>query len=398
MNQPLRILLVTKSTGGVAEYIRQLVNGLDRSEFVMTVACLSEGGPEFAAELAQVPNVKTFSLKMNRYKVDPFSDTRVLFSLANHLRHERYDLIHAHASKPGFLARFAAIGTGTPVLYSPHCFAFHEGAGQLSATLVAMLERLAAQYFTARIVVVADGERELARQYNVGFDELFVTVHTGIDPCLYRQPADRATLKASLNVPANSMLVGAVGRLSSQKSPLDFVRMASIIHKQYPDVHFAWIGSGPLNDSACRLSTELGLNGVFHFAGHRTDIPALLQCLDCFVLPSAWEGFPIALLEAMAAGVPVVSTNIPGNNEAIHSGLNGWLVPVQDPAALAQATLDLLNNPQRADAFRSSSTQRVEQMFTRQAMLENLAGIYRQVALEYQAVPPLNRVHRKESL
>jgi glycosyltransferase involved in cell wall biosynthesis len=397
MNQPLRILLVTKSTGGVAEYVRQVVNGLDCAEFAITVACLSENGPEFAAELARVPNVKTFSLSMNRYKVNPFSDARVLFALANHLRRERYDLVHAHASKPGFLARLAAMGTGIPVLYSPHCFAFHAGAGKVSATVIATLERLAARYLTTRIVVVADGERKLARQYGVGSDELFVTVHTGIDPRPYHLPVDIAMLKASLNVPVNAMLVGAVGRLSAQKSPLDFVRAAAIIHQRLPDVHFAWVGSGPLKDSASHLGSELGLKDVLHFAGYRTDIPALLQCLDCFVLPSLWEGFPIVLLEAMAAGAPIVATNIAGNAEAIRTGEDGWLVPVQAPAALAETIMNLLTNPERADAFRKSSQQRVEQLFTRQAMLENLAGIYRQVALECQAVP-LNRVVRKESL
>lgn len=376
MNQPLRILLVTKSTGGVAEYVRQLVKGLDREEFQITVACLSERGPEFAAELAQIPNVKTFSLSMNRYKVDPFSDTRVLFALAGHLRREHYDLVHAHASKPGFLARLAAFGTGTPVLYSPHCFAFHAGAGRVSAMLVAALEGLAARYLTTRIVAIADGERKLARQYGVGFDKLFVTVHTGIETRPYRQPVDKAAFKASLGVPRNVPLVGTVGRLSRQKSPLDFVRMAGIIHEKDRGVHFVWIGSGPLDEAAVRLSAELGLTGVLHFAGQRTDIPALLQCLDCFVLPSLWEGFPLVLLEAMAAGVPVVATDIPGNDEAIRSGVDGWLAPVHNPAELANAVMDLLTDPQRAEAFRESGQKRVEQEFTPAAMLDSLTSIY----------------------
>ena len=397
MNRALRILLVTKSTGGVAEYVRQLVKGLDRAEFCITVACLSENSPEFSAELAQIPNVKTFNLSMNRYKVDPFSDTRVLFVLARHLRHERYDLIHAHASKPGFLARLAAIGTGIPVLYSPHCFAFHAGAGRVNATIVAALERMAARYLTTRIVTIADGERKLARKYGVGSDELFITVHTGIDARSYHLPVDKAALKASLSVPANATLVGTVGRLNRQKSPLDFVRMAALIHEQFPDVHFVWIGSGPLDDLACRLSIELGLSGILHFAGYRTDIPALLSCMDCFVLPSLWEGFPIVLLEAMAAGTPVVATNIPGNDEAIRSGADGWLVPAHDPAALAESVTDLLNNPQRAEAFRESSKQRVEQEFTPGAMLDSLANLYRLVAFERDAIL-VRPMERKESL
>jgi glycosyltransferase involved in cell wall biosynthesis len=389
MNRALRILLVTKSTGGVAEYVRQVVNGLDHDEFHISVACLSENGPEFAAELAQIPNVNTFSLSMNRYKVDPFSDARVLWALAQQLRRERYDLIHAHASKPGYLARLAAFGTGIPVLYSPHCFAFHAGAGRASATMVSTMERLAARFLTTRIVAIAGGEQKLAQKYRVGTDELFVTIRTGIDARPYCIPVDKAALKLSLGVPANATLVGGVGRLNHQKSPLDYVRMAALVHQELPDVHFAWIGSGPLEDEARRLSAELGLNDVLHFAGHRTDIPALLQCMDCFVLPSLWEGFPIVLLEAMAAGAPVVATDIPGNDEAVCSGVNGWLVPVHDPAKLAESVFDLLSNPERASAFRESSKRRVEQEFTPEAMLGGLANIYHCVADEFsnQLVP-----------
>ncbi len=247
---PLRILLVTKSTGGVAEYVRQLALGLDSADFELTVACLSENGPEFAAELRQVAGVKAFSLQMNRYKVDPWSDAQVCLALARHLRRERYDLVHAHASKPGFLTRLAALGTGLPVLYSPHCFAFHAGANPVSARLVAVLEAFAARFLTTRIVTVADGERKLARQYGVGPDELFVTVPTGLDPRPYRQPVDQAALKASLNLPVAAPLVGTVGRLSDQKAPLDYVRMAALVHQQLPEVQFAWVGSGPLAEAA----------------------------------------------------------------------------------------------------------------------------------------------------
>ncbi|MCX6078467.1 MAG: glycosyltransferase family 4 protein [Chloroflexi bacterium] len=380
MLKPVRVLLVTKSTGGVAEYVRQLISGLDLEGFSLTVACLSENGPEFAAELARHAGVRAFSLKMNRYKVDPFSDMRVLLALAAHLRKEKYDLVHAHASKPGFLTRLAAVGTGTPVLFSPHCFAFHAGTGAISARVIAALEGLAARYLTTRIVLVADGERELARRYGVGFDELFVTVHTGIDIQKYGISFDRTALKLSLAIPENARLVCSVGRLSAQKAPLDFVRMAAIINSQQPGVHFAWIGGGPLEESARALSAELGLREVLHFAGYRTDIPEILQAADCFVLPSLWEGFPIVLLEAMAAGAPVVATDIPGNTDAIRSGVDGWLVSVKNPQALAKAVLDVLNNPDLAKAFRENSKRRVEQEFTRQTMLERLAELYMLIA------------------
>jgi len=388
MSQPLRILLVTKSTGGVAEYIRRMlaVPGLDRNEFEFSVACLSENGPAFAAELSQVAGVQAFSLEMNRYQVDPISDARVLFALAAHLRRERYDLVHAHASKPGFLTRLAAIGTGIPVLYSPHCFAFHAGAGRLNAQLVAMLERLAARFLTARIVAIANGERELARKFGVGSDALFVTVHSGLDPQPYRGPVDVKALKKSMDVPEEALLVGTVGRLSKQKSPFDFVRMAAAVHRERPEIHFSWIGSGPLEDEARQLSAELGLDEVLHFAGQRSNVPELLQAMQCFVLTSHWEGFPLVVLEAMAAGAPVVAADILGVDEAIRNGQDGMLVPVGDAEAMAQAVLGQLNNNQLADRYRKSAGQRLEQEFTPAAMLDGLTSIYRQTACRHGSV------------
>jgi len=384
MSEPLRILLVTKSTGGVAEYVFRLVKGLDGKQFKLSVACLSENGPLFARQLSQIPGVSAFSMAMDRYRIDPLSDTRLLLALAAHLRKERYDLVHAHASKPGFITRLAAIGTGIPVLYSPHCFAFHAGSKRVNALVVAFLERLAARFLTARIVTIASGEQELARQYHVGTDALFTTIHTGIDTHPFHTEVDLVDLKKSLDTPADARVVGAIGRLSPQKSPLDFVRMASIIRKARTDVHFIWIGSGELLETAVQLGNDLGLAGVLHFTGHRSDTPALLQLMDCFVLSSIWEGFPMVLLEAMAAAIPIVATDIPGSNEAIRSGLDGWLVPAQHPEALAGSVLDVMSNPELASNFRKNARLRVEQEFTPRKMFDGMADLYLQVGNKHR--------------
>ena len=116
MNVPIRVLLVVKSTGGVAEYIRWLILGMDRETFSFTVACLSENGREFASELGQLADVPTLHYEIDRYSVNLISDTRVGLQLMKLIRSDKFDLIHAHASKPGFLTRVAALGTGVPVL------------------------------------------------------------------------------------------------------------------------------------------------------------------------------------------------------------------------------------------------------------------------------------------
>ncbi len=371
-----RVLEVTKSTGGVAEYVRWLAHGLDREKFALTVACLSENGPEFAAELGRIPGVSAFSLEMNRYQVDPFSDARVALRLREVIIRQKFDLVHAHASKPGFLARFAALGSGTPVIFSPHCFAFHAGTGRAKARILAALEAFAARFLTARIMTVARGEEELALRFGVGYPGLFTTVHSGLDAQAYRRPVQADRLKASLGIPPQAPLVGAVGRLSEQKAPLDFVRMAAQVHAMRPEVHFIWIGTGPLEADVRTLAASLGLEGVFHLPGQRSDIPELLHTLDCFALTSLWEGFPLVVLEAMAAGVAVVATDILGTREAIQSGESGLLVPPADAQAMAKAVISILDHPQQAEGFRQAATRRIETEFTRERMLQGVTGLY----------------------
>jgi glycosyltransferase involved in cell wall biosynthesis len=380
VSSPIRLLLVTKSTGGVASYVRALVRGLDREKFSITVACLSEDSEKFSAELRREFGVQAFGLAMNRYKVDPFSDARVWFQLAKHIRTVRYDLIHAHASKPGFLMRMAALGTNIPVLYSPHNFAFHEGSKKLPAMLVAFLEGLVARC-TTRIVAIASHERDLALKYKVGTPALYEVIHTGIDAKLYDIVVDTDGLKQQLGIPPDAPVVGVVGRLAPPKLPLDFVRFAATIRAKLPEAHYIWVGTGPLEAEAKSLTVQLGLKDVIHWLGERRDVPALLQIFDCFVLPSRWEGLPLVVLEAFAAGVPVVATVNLGASELIEDGRTGWLVPVGESQTLAECVYQVLSQPDRAVPVREAARQMVENDFSFDQMISRLTQLY---VVEYE--------------
>ncbi len=375
MNRPIRLLLVTKSTGGVASYVRTLVRGLDRSKYAITVACLSENGEEFSAELRQLDGVQAFSLAMNRYKINPFTDARVGYELFRHIRKERYDIIHAHASKPGFLTRIAALGTSIPVLYSPHNFAFHEGSRPLTAFIVAQLERFAA-LFTTRIIAVAQHERDLALKYRVGNSALYQVVHTGIDPNPFRVDVDVRKLKVDLGIPLDAPVVGSVGRLAAPKLPLDFLYAAAAVRQKMPKVHFVWAGSGPLDTEAKALTSSLGLDGVVHWLGERSDVPALLRVFSCLVLPSEWEGFPLVILEAFAAGVPVIATDNLGAREIIETGRNGWLVPIGDIEALSQRILNLFARPDLVTEVSQAGKKLIDNTYSLEKMISALEGIY----------------------
>lgn len=380
MNRRLKLLLVSKSTGGVASYIRMLVKGLDREKFDITVACLSENGQEFAEELRQNYKVDAFSLAMNRYKINPLTDARVLIQLSARIRRERYDLIHAHASKPGFLMRIAAIGTGIPVIYSPHNFAFHEGSKPLMARVVALFEKFAA-LFTTQIIAVAKHERDLALKYGVGKPELYSVIPTGIDPVLYQQPADVLEIKRSLGIPDTARVIGTVGRLAVPKLPIDFVRVAAELKKDFSDLHFVWVGSGPLQEEAQALTNELGLKDSIHWLGHRDDAYRLYNIFNCFLLLSRWEANPLVLLEAFSAGVPVIASDNLGARELIGDGGHGILVPVADVSAVSNAIRSVLQNPDRASAMKRLALEEVSRVFSLERMINKIEEVYLEKAI-----------------
>ena len=382
MKKPLHILQVSKSTGGVGQSLRTLVTHLDKDRFCVTAVCLSEGGDELAAELSNIDGVQAYSLRMNRFKINLFSDAQVLFKLARMIRKEKFDLIHAHTSKPGFLARLAAMGTGVPTIYRPACFSFHDGLPKWKAYFYAAIEGIVARWLTSKILAVCEDERSLARQYHVGSDSQFVMIYTGIDLSRFEEQADRKLIRASLGIPSSAFLFGTVGRLSKQKAPFDFVNAAAQVYKTYPNAHFVWVGDGELMSETKNLVQSLHLEEVFHFAKHRKDVSSILKSMDCFVLASHWEGFSLSVLEAMAAGLPVVISRVSGAAEAVLDGITGYVAPIGEPEALALAMGNLISNPHDAKSFGKIGRQRFQQKFTVERMIKEIEKLYEKVVAD----------------
>lgn len=379
MREQIHVLQVSKSTGGIGQYLRSLVYGLNKERFKVTVACLSEGSEQLAAEFSKVDNVDAFSLQMDRYKINLITDVRVWWNLARLVRKERFDVIHAHSSKPGFLARMAAAGTDIPTIYCPACFSFHDGVAKWKAVFFALIERIAAAWFTDRIIAVCNDEKLLARRYGVGNDALFTVVYNGVAPTDFKRVIDRNSVRGSLHIPEDVFLIGTVARLSKQKAPFDFVNAAAEVHKNLPEIHFVWIGDGELEAETRELIRLHDIENVFHLLGYRNDVPDLLNTMDCFVLASHWEGFSLSVLEAMAAGLPVIASRVSGVAEAVVDGETGLLVPIGDPMALAKAIERLASNSSDARRFGEAGRKRVEEKFSLNQMIREIENIYDEI-------------------
>lgn len=247
-----------------------------------------------------------------------------------------HDLVHAHAAKAGALARLA-LRDGPPVIYAPHGFYFtyHPEGSRPYRRYLALERALASR--TAVLHCVSEEERRVAQAYGLGGRSPAVVLQNPVSP--RPRPVDRDAVRASLGVSAGERLVVMVARLAPPKDPLTFVRAAALLPH---GVRAVLVGDGPLAaDARAAAGARVLLTGA------RDDARDVAAAADVVVLASDSEALPLTLCEAVADGVPVVATDLPGCREA--AGAGGVYVPAHDPAALAVAVARLL----RDDAARA---------------------------------------------
>jgi glycosyltransferase involved in cell wall biosynthesis len=182
-----------------------------------------------------------------------------------------------------------------------------------------------------------------------------------------------------LGLSPNQPIVGTIGRLSTQKAPLDFVAAANIVLQQKPDVQFIMIGDGPL---ASQVRQAIGDEQRIKLFGYRDDVPEVMSILDLFVLSSLWEGLGRALTEAMIVGVPVAATAVDGVPELVTHQQTGLLSPPGTPARLAENIIWILDHPEEAQRMSQSARNRVVPTFGAERMVEQIEALYERLLLE----------------
>ena len=240
------------------------------------------------------------------------------------------------------------------------------------------LYRFASRWVSG-LIVVSDQVKESAIEL-VGprIRDRITVISNGCDIEQYGQPVDRAQVRSQLGLAADCRLIAVVGTLKKVKGHRYLIEAMSTLVPRYPDLHALLIGDGELKADLRLGVSELGLDRHVHFLGSRHDIPQLLAASDLFVLPSLWEGLSMALLEAMATGLPIVASAVSGTVQAIKPNEGGLLVPPGDVQALASAIDQLLSAPERARSMGAVARQRVEAEFSasRQAR-EHMAAYHR---------------------
>lgn len=318
--------------------------------------------------------------------VSPFEDTLTVARLARRFRRARPHIVHTHTSKAGILGRAAARIARVPiVVHTPHGNVFDGYFSPWKTRLFAAIERRAARW-TDRIVELTPGGIEEHLALNIGRREQFVTIFSGIDLAPYddarrRRSATRAALGAS----DGDFVVGAVGRLEPVKGFTYFMAAAQRIAAQAPRARFVHAGSG---SQAEAIQGQRGaLNGRMALLGLRDDVPALMAAFDALVVPSLNEGMGRVILEAGAAGTPVVASRVGGIPDVVRDGLTGLLVPARDPEAIADAILSLERDPERARAMGQAGRAHVAPAFGLERMVVRIEALYEELIEEKKIDP-----------
>ena len=239
------------------------------------------------------------------------------------------------------------------------------------------LYRLAARWVNG-FIAVSDEVRTAMLDHLGPLQDKITVICNGVDIRRYQRPVDKTSLRRRLGLAENARFMVMVATFKEQKGHRYLIEAASPLVSQYPDLQFLLIGDGDLREEITAQARASGLNGQVHFMGLRNDIPDLLAASDIFILPSLWEGLPMALVEAMASGLPVIATEVSGTKQVMVPGETGLLVAPGDSQQLIQAMIRLLCDPAGAKAMGAAAKRRVEAYFSAQKQAQDHISLFLQ--------------------
>lgn len=358
------ILGITRGEhGGAQSHVLTLIDNF-RSR------CLIEliiGEDNFLAQEARLRNIKVHHVPSLVQPISPLRDLIATHDVARILTSSKPDLFHVHSTKAGIVGRLAGASTKTPTVFTAHGWAFTEGIQGIRSSIALNLEKTLGP-FTRRIITVSEYDLNLAQRHGIARNKKMIAIHNGIDP-----NASRAQSPHS-----NSMNLVMVARFSPQKDYTTLIKAASLTR----DLNLSFIGDGELLQQMKQLVVSLGISNRVNFLGTRSDVQEILAGNNTFALISNYEGFPISILEAMRAGLPVIASDVGGVREAVLDGVTGRLVPRGDVNALASALQELANDPAKRLQMGEAGRQRFLERFTLQSMLDKTWAVYEEVLAE----------------
>ncbi len=347
--------------GGAERHVVDLALALRRKGHEVAVTCSAAGELSDLLDRANVP-VRALLGRLVKRRVS----VTYAREIGRLVRDQRFDVVHAHIYASAAASALATLGTGVPLVVTEHT----EGAWQ--GRRAHLVSRLICRRARRVIAVSSPIRRRLIERDGVSPEKISLVPNAVI-------PAPD-TLPRSPDAPPEGWhegpLVGVVARLQPEKGIANFLKAAARISSSCPQARFLVVGEGPLRGELLRLADSLGLGERMRFLGHRADARDLIGLLDVLAVPSLTEGTPLTVLEAMAAGVPIVASAVGGIPDQVTHDREGLLVPPDDPVALGDALLEVLQDPGRARRLGEAARRRADSEFAHATMVGRIQTVY----------------------
>jgi glycosyltransferase involved in cell wall biosynthesis len=366
MNRPALAYVVNSLNPGGTEKLVVDMSLAFESDFDVVVICLDEPG-------LWATNLREKNIPVYCVWHQPGLDINMPVRLAQHFRRHRTNIIHAHQCSAWFYAALSRLLYSAPLLLLEEHGRFYPEVENQKRVLA---NRLIIRRLTHRFVAVSEDVKERLKKFE-GLDKANIdVVYNGVNDGHNLSQEERAKRRAELGFRLQDFVVGTVGRFDAIKNLPMLVQSVNQASKFLPSLRALLVGDGPAFGETEGLIGQLGLTEKVVLTGHREDARDLIPCFDLFVLSSFSEGTSMALLEAMASGVPVAVTNVGGNPEIVLDGRTGWVVPSDCADIMANTIIEAAGNPTKRCDFGLAGKRRFEKHFTFANMIENYRKIY----------------------
>ena len=334
----IRILHIAQAAGGVDRYIRMLLKYLDKEKFENILVC----SQDFREE--DYKNLVDFFEQVKMDRAIGSNDLKAIGKVRRLIKRYNPDIVYAHSSKAGAIARVADIGLENHCLYNPHGWAFNMRCSAKKKAMYTAIEKIAAP-FCDKIICISDAEKQSALDKKICREDKLQVIFNGVDIEAYENGIHGTVKRKDLNIPEDAFVVGMVGRISPQKAPDIFIKMAKHVKDKVSNAHFIIVGNGDQEAEIKKYAKDNDFLDSLHITGWVDNPMSYVELFDVACLLSRWEGFGLVLPEYMMARKPIVASRVDAIPNIICDGENGLLVEMDDVVGASTAVLKLyLNN------------------------------------------------------
>lgn len=356
MKNKIRILHVAQAAGGVDRYIQMLLKYLDKEKVENILVCSQDFHKDDYNGLVDYFEQIEMTRAIGGNDLKAIKEVRALIKKYNP------DIVYAHSSKAGAIARVADIGLKNHCVYNPHGWAFNMRCSAMKKEIYTAIEKIAAP-FCDKIICISDAEKQSALDKKICREDKLQVIFNGVDIKSYENGVHGAVKRKDLNIPEDAFVVGMVGRMSPQKAPDIFVKMAKKVKDVVPNAHFIIVGNGNQEAEIRKYAEENGFADCLHITGWVDNPMSYVEIFDVACLLSRWEGFGLALPEYMMAGKPIVASSVDAIPNIIRDGENGLLVEVDDASGASKAVYELYTNDELKDSLIENAYKDVHERF-----------------------------------